>query len=262
MRRNLMMLSVAVRSSLYKIIIILGIMAALQMGCFYHTYEKYAYPPEGSWEAQQIQTENITLGQIYGVTWTLESLIEKSKLELVFLGAFVLICLVLAWSQGERKQVKTYYFYERLPQSHEKRFAVWTIYNVCCMIILVFVQVLTVLGMGWMFKSLVPSEYESVQMFFMSFYKSEFLHCIMPLGDVIKVVRNIMMYLACSMEIAGYACMKRKPWTLFLLVALMVFGFSQEIGVFGMMDTVMILAAGISIGVNICRIRAYEPGEA
>ena len=95
----------------------------------------------------------------------------------------------------------------------------------------------------------------------MAFYKSEFLHCLLPLGDVIKSVRNVMMYLACSMEIAGYASMKRKPWGLFLLVALMVFGFSQKIGAFGMMDTVMMIAAGISIGLNICRIRAYEPGE-
>ncbi len=125
MRKTVTVLSVAVRSSLYKILLILVLMAALQIELFYYTYDKYAFPPAGTWKDVFLQEENYILGQFYGITWTLESLVERSNVEAVFLGAFVLISLVLAWSQSERKGVNSYYFYERLTVSHQKRFVVW-----------------------------------------------------------------------------------------------------------------------------------------
>lgn len=249
MKQVFSMLTITVRSSFYKICLILTGMSMLQFGLFYYTYKKHDYSEMAD-----------TWGIPYGIPWTLESLIEESKAEVVFLAAFVLICITLAWAEGERKGVKSYYLYERLSVSKTQRFAAWAVYNFACMILLVFVQVLAVLVMGCIFNYLVPAEYESVQMYFMAFYKSEFLHSLIPMAEVWKWVRRVLLYTACSMEIAGYACLKRKPWGMLLLMAMFVFGFSQEIGSYGM-EFLMICVSVICIVLNVYAVKVRVQEE-
>ena len=255
MKQILSMLTIAVRSSFYKICLVLAGMSMIEMGIFYHTFLKYDY-------SQQYQTGNAEysgemLGNAFGISWTLESLVEKSGIEKIFLAAFVLICLLLLWAQGERKGVKSHYFYQRLSISIKERFAVWTLYNIGCILLLISVQIFTVLGMGTLFTYLVPAEYESVQMYFMAFYKSEFLHCLVPMAEVWKWIRNLCLFTACSMEVAYVACLKRKPWSLVLLLAMTVFGFSQGIGTYGM-EFLMIVVSLICIVMDIRGLRAWE----
>lgn len=242
MKKVVSMLSIVVRSSLYKIWWILAGMILVQLGVFYQTYQRYA--KHSQWE------EEVTLGTPYGVTWTLESLVEESYVEVFFLIAFVLICVVLTWSQGERRGVQSYYFYERMSVSQKQRFFVWTGYNISIFLLFAFAELLAVLGMGDIFTYLVPQEYESVQMYFMAFYKSPFLHGVFPMGDILRWIRNILMVTACGMEIAGYACRKRKPWALFILIVLILFGFSQRLGDAGM-DYLLIVASVCYIGAHI-----------
>ena len=217
MKKIISIMSVTVRSSIYKVLLILLGMSFLQLGMFYRTYQKS-----------------------FDVSWTLESLVEKSKVSIVFMAAFALICLVLFWAEGERKGTHTSYFYDRLTVSNRERIASLTLYNMTCILLLIFAEVLTVLGMGSIFAYLVPSEYESVQMYFMAFYKSKFLHCLFPMADIYKWFRNIFLFAACALEIGTCACRNRKSWSLFLIIALTVFGFVQEIGTYGARDIIMI----------------------
>jgi len=246
MKKEISVMSIAVRSSSYKILLILLGMATVQLGLFYDTYLKYDYSEE-----RLVASESSTVwGKGYGVTWTLESLVEESHVHMVFLAAFAMICLVLAWAQSERKGVHTYYFYERLQVGTKSRFVGWSLYNFACMILLLFAELLVVLGMGSIFIYMVPEEYESAQMFFMAFYKSRFLHNIFPMAEIYRWFRNVLLFGACSMEIAAFACMKRKPWEMFMLILLILFGFVQDIGTFGGMDIVLILVSLICIGVT------------
>jgi len=252
MKKVLSLLTVTVRSSVYKIILILFGMSAVQFGMFYRTYLKYDFSEQTLWEQENgIVAGNEQLGQAFGVSWTLESLVEESKVSIIFLAAFAIVCLVLFWAEGERKGTNTRYFYERLTVSKKQRVASLTIYNLLCFLVLIFAEVLTVLGMGQIFVYLVPAEYESVQMYFMAFYKSDFLHCLFPMADIFKWIRNIIIFTACALEIASYGCQKRRNWSIFLTIVLIAFGFVQKIGTFGAMDIIMILTACVCIAIDI-----------
>jgi hypothetical protein len=251
MNKLISLLTVTVRSSFYKICLILLAMSTLQLGMFWRTYLAYDYSQTNS--ANVIVGEELP-GQAYGVEWTLESLVEKSKVSIVFMVAFALICLVLYWAEGERKGTHISYFYDRLTVSNKERIVGFTLYNMVCILLLVFAEVLTVLGMGMIFVYLVPAEYESVQMYFMAFYKSEFLHCLFPMADIFKWIRNIFLFASCALEIGACSCRKRKSWSLFLIIVLTVLGFVQEIGTFGAMDAIMIIMAGIYIVINVCQV--------
>ena len=253
MKKVVSIMSVTVRSSIYKVLLILLGMSFLQLGMFYRTYLKYDYSAQSLSEFNEVPGYE-QLGQAFGVSWTLESLVERSKVSIVFMAAFALICLVLFWAEGERKGTHTSYFYDRLTVSNRERIASLTLYNMTCILLLIFTEVLTVLGMGSIFAYLVPSEYESVQMYFMAFYKSKFLHCLFPMADIYKWFRNIFLFAACALEIGTCACRNRKSWSLFLIIALSVFGFVQEIGNYGAMDIIMIIVAGIYIAVNVSQI--------
>ncbi len=253
MKKIVSIMSVTVRSSIYKILLILLGMSVLQLGMFYRTYLKYDYTAQCLSEFNEVPGYE-QLGQAFGVSWTLESLIEQSKVSIVFVAAFALICLVLYWAEGERKGTHTSYFYDRLTVSNKERIVSLTLYNVSSILLLIFVEVLTVLGMGMIFVHLVPSEYESVQMYFMAFYKSKFLHCLFPMADIYKWFRNILLFAACALEVGVCACRNSKSWSLFLIIALTIFGFEQEIGTFGAMDIILILVAGVYIVVNAWQI--------
>ena len=260
MKKIVSIMSVTVRSSIYKVLLILLGMSFLQLGMFYRTYIKYDYSLQSLSASNEVPRHE-QLGQAFGVSWTLESLVEKSKISMVFMVAFALICLVLYWAEGERKGTHTSYFYDRSTVSNKKRSIGLTLYNMICILLLVFAEVLTVLGMGMIFVYLVPEEYESVQMYFMAFYKSEFLHCLFPMADIFKWIRNIIVFLACALEIGVGACRNNKSWRLFLIVALTVFSFVQEIGTYGAMDAIMIIVAGIYIVTNICQIWYWGDGR-
>ena len=91
-------------------------------------------------------------------------------------------------------------------------------------------------------------------MYFMAFYKSEFLHCLLPMADVFKWIRNTLIFTAAALEIAVCACKKRRTWSVFMIAVMIIFGFVQEIGTFGAMDIIMILTAGVCIGIDVYQV--------
>ena len=254
MKKVVSLLTITVRSTIYKIILILIGMSALQLGIFCHTYLKYDYSKPVLTNPENEILGNELLGQAFGVSWTLESLVEESHISIVFLAAFALISLVLFWAESERKGTNIFCFYNRLIVTKKQRMVSLTLYNLVCIMLLICAEVLTVLGMGEIFKYLVPAEYESVQMYFMAFYKSEFLHCLLPLADIFKWIRNFFIFTAVAFEIAVCACRKRKSWSVFLIIVMVIFGFVQKIGTFGAMDIIMILTAGVCIAIDVYQL--------
>ena len=130
----------------------------------------------------------------------------------------------------------------------------WALYNFGCMVLLTGAAVVSAIGMGCIFSYLAPEAYQSVQMYFMAFYKSRFLHNVFPMGEIYRWIRNALLFGACSVEIAGYACLRRKPWEMLLLILLILFGFVQDMGTFGGMDIIMILVSLVCIGVTLFKV--------
>ena len=49
----------------------------------------------------------------------------------------------------------------------------------------------------------MPPESQSPQLLFLTFYRWEFLHCVLPMAEVLKWIRNLLLILALSMTAAA-----------------------------------------------------------
>lgn len=156
---NLSVLALLVQGSFYKVLVTVGIMAALECVNF--------------------------------------------RAPLCFLAALGTVFLILCVMEGEPRGVRSCYIWQRLRITHKRLFLLKTVFNFLCFILLFAVQS----GMGIWFcyrHSLqMPRESQSPQLLFLTFYRWEFLHCVLPMAEVLKWLRNLLLILALSMTAAA-----------------------------------------------------------
>ena len=173
MRQDISVLMLVVRSSIYKILAVLGVLAVLQMGFFYLAAD----------------------------TVRLERVIEISYMEQIFYIGFFLISLILMWAEGE-KGSQWEYTLCRLGISRERVFFLWSGYNVCCFFLLFAVEILLAIGGGQLYLERMEVGNRSAQSLFLAFWRNDFLHSLLPLTEGSRWVRNGLLLAVVGMGIA------------------------------------------------------------
>lgn len=191
-----------------------------------------------------------------GRGYMLGDVIGGSRISLVFFAALYLLLLILARTERgwEEKSAGTLH---RLVLSPERIFWVKTAYNIGCLTILFAAQIWLAIWMVKVYGREKPEVYASPQRLFLIFYRSDFLHCILPLADTGKWVRNVFLVLALGMETAGND--RGIPVPLVLLYALTVGWFVSPIGM-GVTDILCILLSAAMMGLG--RWRLWKKGGA
>ncbi len=133
-----------------------------------------------------------------------ERMIDQCFLKYIFLAALVLVSFILIVTEGNRGGCKSSYTLLRLKASKKQQFAAKTVYNFLCLMMVFAVQILTAFMICGIYEKRLPSELVSPQYLFLTFYRNEFLHCILPMADVGKWVCNFLLVLALAMD-AAYA---------------------------------------------------------
>lgn len=131
-----------------------------------------------------------------------EKLVEYALLPMLFLAALALIMVALIWTEV-RMSEKAGYTMMRLGLSRKELFAIKTIYNVVCLVLLFVVQIWLAVGMLAWYGEFVPLELPMPQLLFIAFYRNGFLHCLLPMQEIGKWIRNLLMIVALSMTAAG-----------------------------------------------------------
>lgn len=188
MKKYLSVLALDVRSSVYKIFLIVGAMAAVQLADFYFVITGMMT------EATQRAAEMVTAGNDWytqeKLPFTMEQALEESHIQIIFAVALAGIFAVLTWSAGERGKAKTKHFLWRLRIGRKQVFAVWSIYHVLCFLAVIAVQISVVVGMHAMYQETVAAG-RAPQALFLVFYRDSFLHGLLPLSDWFRVVRML-----------------------------------------------------------------------
>lgn len=138
----------------------------------------------------------------YGRYDTLTDAVESGRISLVFLAALGLTLFILARTE-KRMESKSSGTMLRLRLSRSRIFAVKTAYNVFCLALLFAVQIWFCIWLAEAYGRETPEIYASPQRLFLAFYRIDFLHCLLPLADVRKWVRNGLLLLAFGTETAG-----------------------------------------------------------
>lgn len=220
MKKHISVLMLMARSTIYQILGLLAVMAAAEGGLFWLVLNRG--PTDSG--------------------FSLELVIQNSRIIWVFGVCFLLLTVLLSWAC---RQVSGSYTALRLSVSGRQVFFWQSVYNVLCYLLFWAAQILAVIVLCRLYTARAPAEYVSGQTVFLAFYRSKFLHSLLPFEDVLFWVRNGVMALAlgvCAARRPGQA--DRGVWAQTILVTVVANFFHREIGAAGGgLATVLITAA-------------------
>lgn len=127
--------------------------------------------------------------------------IEESRIHFVFLAALGMVFFLLIRMNGILDR-EGRYTVMRLKVTQVQFFVIRTAYDALCLLMLFALQVGLVLCFAGIYRR-TPGMPQGPQMLFLAFYRNEFLHCLLPMAETGKWVRNGLMLLAMGMEEAG-----------------------------------------------------------
>lgn len=169
------------RSSIYKVLAVLVVMVPAEVILF----------------CRYIRTE-----WAYDIKYrTLTATVESSHISVIFLAALGLLYFVLVWTEG-RLDSGSGGTMLRLRLSGSRIFRIKTAYNVACLVLLFAVQIWLCIWLVGLYGREAEEVYASPQRLFLAFYRIDFLHCLLPMAEVGKWVRNILLLLSFGMEAA------------------------------------------------------------
>lgn len=228
MKQYTSVLMLHIRSTFYKILIVFAAMAGAEFFLFSRHLSKML--------ASDFDEDILRLG--------LGMIFDDSKIHFVFLGAFLLINIILVLHGFEFKE-KLSYTIRRLSIPEKHCFILQGLYYSLIYILLFVVQLVIIWLLSQYYFKTVPENLYSNQTLFLTFYSSNFLHSLLPLEETVRVVRNIFIIFALGFSGAyqSYTQRRGKKQGSFLILALIVLlTFQSELGTFGG-DLIAILAS-------------------
>ncbi len=229
MKQHLSVLMLAARSTLFKIVGIFVLMAAAEGALFV------------------VALRNAQAAELYG----LEQTITQSRIALACGVGFLLVCTLLSLSGCELSGSKIGYTMGRLSIREETALFWWGVYNTLIFLIFWAVQLLIVLLLGRYYTLQADPAAVSDQTIFLAFYRQKFLHSLLPLDEVTRTVRNVVLIVCLGATSAFFSYRQRrgqKGVAVILLAALTFVGFSREMGSFGNDILIMFVALTVGLG--------------
>lgn len=158
MKRYLSVFEMITRSSIYKVLLILGVLVATETAFFYH--------------AMNFSNEI-----------TIEGYIEESFYSVIFQVAYLLITIVIVFSGMNVGSVQSYTL-KRLSIKEKSIFLLQALYNLFAYMLLWGTQLIVLLiNITIYLKNLPDGVVITNQTMFLAFYRSTFMHSILPLED-------------------------------------------------------------------------------
>lgn len=198
------------RGSIYRILTILVVMAVAE-GCLFLN----------SLDRSLRQNPLVSAGFV--------PVLNYSGAVIVFMGALCLVFIVLYLCETEHGGSRWGYTMDRLLVTDRHQILVKFVYNSLCFVLLFGVQAWVGMWMCGVYAERMPGELVSPQLTFLAFYQSSFLHNVLPLAESAKWVRNVLMVVALSAELA-MARRRRNSGIIGALPALSILWMTEDIG--------------------------------
>lgn len=240
--REISLWALLARGSIYKILAILALMVPVEIFLFCRRMEKYV-----DWKSE--------LRSGIDNTPRFNRIFADSRIYMVFLAAFCLVAFALVLSHSETYGTRSGYTLRRLRVSQKHLFWVTSAYNFLCFILLFVVQIFAALWMCRLYQERMPAELVPSQLEFLAFYRTGLLHNLLPLADVEKWVKSLLMLLAVSVSVADRSHANKwwQMWALIPLLCLYVWWIAVEGTGFQGADVIWDIWFVVLIAVSVLR---------
>ena len=180
MKKHSSVFMLMARSTIYRVLGLLIVMAVAEAGLFWLRLQQ---------------------GAIDG-NFSLEAVISESRLALACAAIFLFVNAVLSWGSYT---VSDTYTAARLSVSGKAVYLWQCVYNTLCYLLFWMAQILIAIGLCRVYEVVAPAEFVSNQTVFLAFYRSKFLHSFLPFEDTWVWIRNILLVVALGV------CSSRQP---------------------------------------------------
>lgn len=211
MKKYLSVLMIYVRSSIYKVLVLFAVMSAAQTVMFLRMPE---------FKAMQAFDK---MHKFTGI----EELLQESGLFVVFGVAFVILTIILCYG-GCEFSGKQGYTLRRLRITEKHVFLMQLSANGVFYILFWFCEIVVIRALMSLYLKYVPEVIYTNQMLTLSFYRNDFLSGLMPMSNLVCLVRNIIWVLAMAVTSAFFPYMQRRrkiALSLIIMVAIVLVGF-------------------------------------
>ena len=224
MQKHISVFGFYIRSSIYRVLLILLLMLLAVTGVFLFVFH-------GELADYYELLEQVALGNAEAAYLARpEKLFDYRFILVIFELVNIAVTIMLVLPGCEFKS-KTTYTIKRLQVSERVCFF-WQVLCSAMMYLLVYaVQLAVIIGLSQYYVDHVPEELVGNQSIFLMFYRSEFLHSLLPLADVQIWIRNLLLLLGFSFAVAGYSYHQRRkkhPMALYWMITCSTFFFRDE----------------------------------
>ncbi len=192
MKKYLSVLSLFIGGSFNKILAAVVLSAIAQLGLFYKTILPYG--------------SEASIG--------FERAFDFSDAKMIFAIAFLLVAVLLHLTGAEFSS-KCSYTLKRLRISEKQVFLCQSIYNALCFMVFLLAESVTVILAFALYKNhysdieMIKQHFISEQTLFLACYRNNFIHCVIPLDDIIRLIRNILLTVFLGVGSAGFSYFQR-----------------------------------------------------
>jgi len=229
MRQHFSVLMIAARSTVYKIAALLLLMTAAETALFLRLLRK------------------APTGELY----SLEELFRASGIPIVCGAAFLLLCTILCLTGYELSGSRTRYTIQRLSVSEGAAALLWSAYNMICLLVFWAVQLLAVLLLCRFYTGYMDPVYYNDQTVFIAFYRSWFLHSLLPLDETSRYIRNAVIIFALGIATACFSLKQRrgeKGGAIAFFTVAAALTFPQKTG--GLLSDLLIIISAVAVALN------------
>ncbi|MBP3594498.1 MAG: hypothetical protein J6J44_08220 [Lachnospiraceae bacterium] len=235
-----------VRSSFYKVLLLLLAMIAAEGIWFYKTI-------------QGMLEKNQTEGNF--PVMTPEVVFEEAHLMVFFAVALILLTVILALV-GRSTTGHQEYTWNRLSITPKSIFLWQMLYNCCCFLLLWFVQAALAFGLCLYYVKTADAGAVTHQSMFLAFYREPFLHGLIPLQHIWYWVRNVLLFCSLGFAVAyDVYCSRRgknRMWTWWTILCLGLVKFKVDLNMNGTDGMQGLIYAGIVIWMIFVILRMGE----
>ncbi|MBR6642963.1 MAG: hypothetical protein IKL28_04805 [Lachnospiraceae bacterium] len=235
-----------VRSSFYKVLLLLLAMIAAEGVWFYKTIQ-------GMLEKNQTEGNFPVMAP--------EVVFEEAHLMVFFAVAVVVLTMILS-CVGRSSTGHQEYTWYRLSITPKSVFLWQMLYNCCCFLLLWFVQAALAFGLCLYYVKTADAGAVTHQSMFLAFYREPFLHGLIPLQHIGYWVRNVLLF--CSLGFAVVYDIHRARqgkyggWLRMILLVSGLSWFRVDLSMSGMNGGEVLLYAGIAIWMIFVLLRRGE----
>jgi hypothetical protein len=246
MKKHLSVLMLVARSTIYKLLAVIFVMAAAEGALFYFVLNK----------ALVAQSAGLTPAG-------LEQLFVQSRAAWVYAVSFLLVVALLCMTGCEYGS-KQGYTLRRLSVSERSIFLWQAAYNTFCFIFLWAAQIVIVFALCTLYLAKADPSAVSGQTVFLAFYRSSFLHSLLPLEETSRYIRNGILALGLGVSSACFSFRQRRSEVgaeIIALTSLSLVFFARGVGSLGNDVLVLLLSAAVTAEA-IARVYRKEADDA